>query len=379
MIALAPTLFLFSAFVLWLLSAFIYVIWRSDEEAGELCWWAPAFLMAGGSAFCFAFRNEIESLSIVAGNVLTLWAYGFLWAGAAVFANKPVHPLPALLGGLVWLSGLWSQDIHLRTAAIAAIAAIYEVMTAHELFSYNRNQNERLVTSRVAAWAITIQAGLDMILVISAPFLEIDAERFTSSSFLKYRWLELSCYVAVLGFTLVVLSKERIASRREIAAMIDPLTGLANRRAFDQAVERATKTAPATKKTTAVLIFDLDNFKDINDRFGHAVGDRVLAAFGEIAARNIRSGDMLARIGGEEFAALLSPADRKTALAAAERIRSAFVEEASFLAEGQATVSVGVAVVEERAPDFWATTRAADEALYRAKASGRNRVVFAGS
>ncbi len=377
MIALAPTLFLFSTFMLLLLSAFMFVIWRSDEEAGELCWWASAFLMAGGSAFCFAFRNEIESLSIVAGNVLTLWAYGLLWTGAAAFANRPTRPLAALLGGLVWLSGLWSADIHFRTAAIAAIAAIYEVVTAHELFSYNRNQKERLVTSRVAAWVIAIQAGLDTILVICVPFLEIDAERFTSSSFLKYRFLELSSYVAVLGFTLIVLSKERLASRREIAAMIDPLTGLANRRAFDRAVERATKSAPG-KKTTAVLVFDLDNFKHINDRFGHAVGDRVLAAFGETAARNIRSGDMLARIGGEEFAALLSPADRKTALAVAERIRAAFVEEASCLAEGRATVSVGVAVVEELAPDFWATTRAADQALYRAKATGRNRVVFAG-
>lgn len=378
MIALAPTLFLFSALVLWLLSALLYVIWRSDEEAGELCWWAFAFLMAGGSAFCFAFRNEIESLSIIAGNALALWAHGFLWAGAAAFANRPVHPLPALVGGLVWLSGPWSADIHLRTAVIAAIGAMYEVMAAYELFSYSRKQNERLVTSRVAAWAIAMQAGVDAMLAISAPFLEIDAEKFTSGSFLKYRWLELSGYAAVLGFTLIALSKERLASRREIAAMIDPLTGLANRRAFDRTVERATKSASG-KETAAVLVFDLDNFKEINDRFGHAVGDRVLVAFGKTAARSIRSGDMLARIGGEEFAALLCPADRKTALAVAERIRSAFVEEAAFLAGGQATVSVGVAIVEGRPPDFWATTRAADEALYRAKASGRNRVVLAGS
>lgn len=377
MIPLAPTLFLFSAGLLLLLSAFMLVIWRHDEEADELRWWASAFLMAGGSALCFAFRNQIEALSIVAGNVLTLWAYGLLWAGAAVFANRPVYPFFALLGGLVWSSGLWSADIHLRTAAIAAIAAIYEVMTAHELFAYNRNQNERLVTSRVAAWAAAIQAGLDMLLVISVPFLEIDADRFTSSPFLKYRFLELSGFVAVLGFTLIVLSKERLASRREIAALVDPLTGLANRRAFDRAVERA-KSAPG-KQTTAVLVFDLDNFKDINDRFGHAVGDRVLAAFGETAARNIRSGDVLARIGGEEFAALLSPADQRTALAVAERIRSAFVREASHLADGVATVSVGVAAVEELAPDLAAMTRAADDALYRAKAAGRNRVVFAGS
>jgi diguanylate cyclase (GGDEF)-like protein len=364
--------------MLLLLSTFSYFIWRSDEEAKELRWWTAAFVMAGSSAFCSAFRNQIEMLSIILGNALMLWSYGFLWTGAAVFADRPLRPRLALLGGVVWLSGLWTLDIHLRTAAVAAIAAIYEIMTAYELFSYDRDQNGRLVLARVAAWATALQAGLDVILAVSAPFLKIEAAHFTSSSFSKYRWLELSCYTAVLGFALIALSKERLASRREIAAMSDPLTGVANRRAFDRAIERATKSA-TTKQTSAVLVCDLDNFKHINDRFGHAVGDRVLTVFGEIATRHIRASDTLARIGGEEFAALLCPADRKIALAVAERIRLGFIEESSFLAEGQATVSIGVALVEGRAPDYWATTRAADAALYQAKATGRNRVVFAGS
>jgi diguanylate cyclase (GGDEF)-like protein len=378
LIALAPTLFLFSAFVLLLLSAFVYVIWRSDEEANELSWWAATFLTAGCSAFCFAFRNQIESLSIVLGNAFLLWSYGFLWTGAAIFVDRPLRPRSALLGGFVWLSGLWTQDIHFRIAAIAAIAAIYEIRTAYELLSYSRGQNGHLVLARAAGWATALQAGVDVIVSASAPFLHLEATNFVDSAFLKFRWLELACYTAILGFTLIALSKERLANRREIAAMSDPLTGVANRRAFDRAIERATKAASAKQKS-AVLVFDLDNFKDINDRFGHAVGDQILTVFGEAATRNIRAGDMLARIGGEEFAALLCPADRNVALAVAERIRLAFIDAASPLAEGQATVSIGVALVEGRAPDYRETTRAADAALYRAKASGRNRVVFAGS
>jgi diguanylate cyclase (GGDEF)-like protein len=86
---------------------------------------------------------------------------------------------------------------------------------------------------------------------------------------------------------------------------------------------------------------------------------------------------MLARVGGEEFVAILAPADQASALAIAERIRSAFIRDAAHLAEGAATVSVGVTVLEGAAPDLAAMTRIADDALYRAKAEGRNRVIFA--
>lgn len=376
MISLAPTLFLFSAVMLALLSLFMFAISRHDSEASELSWWTLAFVMACGSTICFAFRNEIAWLSIVAGNALILWACGFLWMGVAAFVGSKAHPLAALLGGLVWLAGLWTADIHLRVAAVAAVAGTYEAMAARALFDYERRQKEGLVSTRAVALTIAFQACVETAIAISASFLDIEAERFTDSAYLKCRFLEFTGFAAALGFTLTSLSKERLARRREIAATVDPLTGVANRRGFDQAVERATRSASGPR-SAAVLVFDLDNFKDINDRFGHAVGDRVLTAFGETAKRNIRGGDMLARIGGEEFAALLSPADRRSALAVAERIRSAFVKDAAHLADGAATVSVGVAVVEGTSPNFAAMTRAADDALYRAKAEGRNRVIFA--
>ncbi|CAN2534961.1 hypothetical+protein [Methylocapsa aurea] len=375
MIALAPTLFLFGAFMLSLLGVFLYAIWRGDEEAEELWWWAAVFATAGASALCYAFRNEAEWLSVIFGNVLTLWSCGLLWTGVVVFVGKPARPLLAGLGAAIWAAGLWRADLHYRIAEISAVSAIYEAAAGAELFRYNRIQGQRLVSSQVTAWIIALQAALDAALVIGAPFLAVDEVSFIVSPYMKYRFLELSGFIAILGFLLAMLSKERLASRREIAAMIDPLTGLPNRRAFDRAVERAKRSAPAP--ATAVLVFDLDNFKYINDRFGHAVGDRVLAAFGATATRNVRSSDMLARIGGEEFVAILSPADRVSALTIAERIRSAFIRDAAHLADGAATVSVGVTVLEDEIPDLAAMTRIADDALYRAKAEGRNRVIFA--
>lgn len=376
MIELAPTLFLFGAFMLSLLGVFLYAIWRGDEEAQELWWWSAVFATAGAAALTYAFRNEAEWLSIIFGNALNMWSCGLLWTGVVVFVEKPVRLPLALLGGAIWIAGLWRADLNMRIAETAAISAVYEAAAAWELFRYNQIREQRLVSSRVTAWIIALQAALDFALAVAAPFLVVDNESFLTSPYLKARFLELSGFVAILGFLVATLSKERLASRREVAALIDPLTGLPNRRAFDRAVERARR--GATPRATAVLVFDLDNFKFINDRFGHAVGDRVLAAFGAAASRSIRANDLLARIGGEEFVAILSPADQTSALAIAERIRAVFVREAKHLADGAATVSVGVTVIEHETPDLAAMTRVADDALYRAKAEGRNRVIFAG-
>ena len=108
--------------------------------------------------------------------------------------------------------------------------------------------------------------------------------------------------------------------------MIDPLTGIANRRAFLQDAEVQLKRQMTEPRPMAVLLLDLDNFKCINDRFGHAIGDRVLQMFAEVGSGCMRRYDMFGRLGGEEFAALLVDTSRERALAVAEQIRSSFVE-----------------------------------------------------
>ena len=129
----------------------------------------------------------------------------------------------------------------------------------------------------------------------------------------------------------------------------------------------------------AVLLIDLDNFKSINDRFGHAFGDRVLQMFAATACRAIRSSDFVGRLGGEEFAVVLHGLARERAPAVAERIRNAFAAEAEVI-EGQnvgATVSIGLAVHDGSAIAFTELLWKADRALYRAKEGGRNRVEWA--
>lgn len=183
-----------------------------------------------------------------------------------------------------------------------------------------------------------------------------------------------------------VEASERLAT----LARSDPLTGLANRRrfqeAFEETLERASRAAqqPAV---LAVLMLDIDFFKRVNDRFGHATGDRVLTILAGILRANLRGVDVPARMGGEEFAALLPGADLATAAAVAERVRIAVEAHArdaampASAAHPEAiafTVSIGVAASPADATgNYEALMHVADERLYVAKESGRNRVVDA--
>jgi len=177
-----------------------------------------------------------------------------------------------------------------------------------------------------------------------------------------------------IGALSLALHQWRLAARHRLDAMTDPLTGLVNRRALFDRYGQGTM-GPAT----AVLVFDLDHFKSINDTFGHAGGDRVLKVFaGELAA-NCRAGDTAARLGGEEFALVLKEMAPGRAEMVAERIRKAFAGREIYLEDEtlKCTVSVGVAPGRSTPMDFDTMMSAADKALYAAKRAGRNRIELA--
>ncbi len=176
-----------------------------------------------------------------------------------------------------------------------------------------------------------------------------------------------------------------IGNRRLLAALqgqasTDPRTGLANSRAFDAALEEALL-ARTADEPIAILMIDIDNFKDFNDRHGHPAGDHALRAFANVLQSCMRDGDIAARYGGDEFAVLLPHVDDTTALAIAERVRARTESTFISLAPGatdRITVSVGLATAPSQALDRVTLLRIADESLYGAKQAGRNRVVFLG-
>jgi diguanylate cyclase (GGDEF)-like protein/PAS domain S-box-containing protein len=158
----------------------------------------------------------------------------------------------------------------------------------------------------------------------------------------------------------------------------DPLTGVLNRRAFDEAASGACAAARAHGQAFAVIAFDLDAFKALNDRHGHAAGDAALRLLVDAARADIRAGDLIGRLGGDEFAVALPRAGGDFAERIASRLRrtlAGMVRHAVGMP--RFTASFGVAASADPGESFTATLARADEALYRAKQAGRDRVVLA--
>ena len=172
-----------------------------------------------------------------------------------------------------------------------------------------------------------------------------------------------------------VLANLRNLAVAETRAATDALTGLANKRAVEDTLKRMTAQAGRLKAPLSCLLLDLDRFKEVNDRYGHAAGDEVLAAVGDVLTTALRGSDFVGRYGGEELVVLLPDTDREGAVRVAEKLRASIEAiEPPAQVERLITASIGVAVLPDDALDAESLLRMADRALYAAKADGRNRV-----
>jgi diguanylate cyclase (GGDEF)-like protein len=186
--------------------------------------------------------------------------------------------------------------------------------------------------------------------------------------------LEPDCELRLAQFaSLVSQAVANAETRAELAtlAAVDHLTGLPNQRAFQERLDKEVGRARRHESALSLIVFDLDHFKRVNDLHGHDVGNQVLAEAARRLAGLIRSGEMVARVGGEEFAWILPETNAEGALAAAERARRALSEQ-PFEVVGRLTVSAGVCELGGRAEDAGALFRLADMALYWAKEAGRD-------
>lgn len=362
-----------------ILGAMLLFAWMQNRAIRSLWWWGTAhFVLAAAIVFLTYAGLTSEPVWNSVGLCLLVLSYGLMWNAARVFDRRASRPVLVAAGPCGWvvaktagIGDTFDEELILT----AVMNAGYCLLAA---FEYWRGRAEPLI-SRWPAVLLLVVTGFGYFtwvpLTVFSPF--------TTGEVHANAWFPLVILVTLLGrvalaFIVLAMAKERLELQQRTQALTDPLTGLPNRRAFFRSALRRIRSHSDPVPMT-VLAFDLDHFKEINDKFGHAVGDRVLTVFAETLTNRLQATDILGRMGGEEFVAFLPATDLRAAGYAAERVRASFALSAVSV-DGitiGATVSVGVAEAMSPHCDLHEMLERADFALYTAKNSGRNRVEFA--
>ena len=377
------TLFLVTIYVEAILGLLLLFAWVQNTAIYAVAWWGFADLLRAASIMLFGMYGTVSDLiSIDLANALLFTAFALTWTGARVFDHR--RPLPILLfgGAALWLvlcrvpgiAAAWDVRVLLSSGIITA----YTWATAYEFW---RGRSEPLVSRWPAIFMLFAHGSLYLLRTPLGALLPWTpkGDKMFQSVWLTVLSFEALLFTISIAFILLAMAKERTEYRHRTAALVDPLTGIANRRAFLQAGEVQLRRQATDSRALAVMLLDLDNFKSINDRFGHAIGDRVLQLFADVAGNCFRRADLFGRLGGEEFAAMLVDAPRERAMAIAEDIRRSFAA-ATCEVDGRpvvATVSIGIVISYDAVLDISALLAQADHALYRAKDNGRNRIEIA--
>lgn len=347
-------------------------------------WQIGTVLIAGGCAL-FAFGSSLpRPLMLVSAN--GLMALGLTAYYAAVQQFYGVRPnawqlLPAIVAitGVLWFS-LVSPDFQIRVV-IVSIAWAWLMGASIWTLLFKSSEDTSLSRKILAGiFAIGIVYGLARL----AAYLVMDIGRdFAVES--GTNWLNLLSPIVmtmlpVVGTTaFLLMCSDNLRRRLEVAAWTDYLTGLPNRRKLARTGEARFRETKTGRSGFAVAVIDIDHFKAVNDTYGHDVGDRVLVQVAGLLREHSRKNDLVTRSGGEEFTVLLKVEDHAAAADAIERMRLAVAQ--SRFAVGATripvTISAGVATYLPTDGVFEDLFRRADQALYAAKAAGRNRTEIA--
>ncbi|MFK3776962.1 GGDEF domain-containing protein [Agrobacterium sp. NPDC089420] len=300
--------------------------------------------------------------------VFGIAGYALIWLGLKTLSDErsPGGRTVFFVGMVTLAAIVLAQQVADNNAYRAALfnscaALAYLAGAAGLLAGWRREP----LLSRLALAAITGVSGLISLSVMKSMLFPAYATINLVNAFF---------FIIMLNFAIALFVMMLVAERSErkllVLANTDPLTGVKNRRFFFQ-------TMPATPDPAdAAMLLDIDHFKSINDRFGHAVGDSVLQEVAKRIGGSIRGGDILARYGGEEFIIFLPGAGVQKACMIGERIRDAVAVtevDCGGLRVG-VTISIGVAATGDRRCDLQTLAEMADRALYRAKTEGRNCV-----
>jgi diguanylate cyclase (GGDEF)-like protein len=345
-------------------------------------YWAAATVLSAVSGVLLVGLDEAQpGLALVAANTLHLATIWLNWSGLRQLLGRTVvwpvlgGLLAAQLGVAVWFTYV-EPLFWLRLALLSAVFGTMFLVLAvdmarrHRQLGYVSLAVIAVIHGLFGAVLLARAVGATVLQPVAIPVALSGASALVMMLTIAFTYLCTFSYV-------LLLSEKQQAALAELASR-DGLTGLLNRRAFTEHANDVLARVKPGQSATALLLLDVDRFKAINDCFGHQVGDCVLIAVADAAKRSLRAGDLLGRIGGEEFAVLLPRTSEAQALDIAERVRRDVIAH-SHTEEGviiPSTISIGVAMMPPGAQLESAFSQA-DRALYRAKAEGRDRVAAA--
>ena len=347
--------------------------------------WAAALLVNAIGHLLIMLRGLIpDVLSVVVGNLMLSSVFVGMIAAVYQFQGRPVRwPLllaPPLLV-LVFVS-VFIDNFPARVSFVGLVIGLQAVWALLAALSHRHatvGRGQWLLVAGLLLEAVVL--GVRALVAIST---HSEATNILQSSALQtLTFLATFSVVLVSSVGFVFMSRDRADENNRVLAALDPLTGVANRRSLIAALDRDVARAQRMREPMALMMVDIDHFKDVNDRYGHPAGDRVLCSVVNVLRQRVRAQDLVGRYGGEEFMVLLPD----TGLVGAEQLARELckaVEESRCPADGvpgpgiAVTVSIGVFGGRLESGDSWdMLIAAADRALYQAKNNGRNRVEVA--
>ncbi len=369
------TLFVIATCVSALLGLLLLAIWK-QERIRALAWWGAAYLLGGVSVALWALGGHGSIVPSPLPSAMLFLACGMIWSAARLFHGRPVLWISMWAGAFAWLAACAIPTV-IETAShrvilSSVIISAYTFLTALELWRERRK-------SLIRRWpALFVPVLHGLVFLAPVPLASLMPEErglaTLAGGWLAVFALEAILYAVGTAFIVVVLSKERSVRLHKTAAFTDVLTGIFNRRAFLDGAEQLKASQQRNGQPVTVLMFDLDHFKSINDEFGHFVGDEALKLFATTISTNLRATDLVARLGGEEFVAMV-PGSLAEGITAAERVRLAFEVAGRRLGRHVIGATVSIGAASGPADEETAVLLArADAALYVAKANGRNRI-----
>jgi len=378
------TLYFTNVAVLFIAAFTAIFFWRRNPEEIALQEWAIATGLGGVGTLLLGLFGPVPARALgVIGNTLIFAGFAIAWETMRRFNGRPAansRVAVLIFAFLVIFGAAWylGADVRVRAVLVSLAVAPLAVLASREIALGGRKEPLSSRTPTAIIFGIVavdvllraIDAGFSPPVIPELAFFEDPVQ----SHLVFAMTIGLVC-LSVGGLSM--MEQERLLKRHEKAALTDELTQLPNRRFFDEQAGRLIKRASMNGAPACVLVMDLDRFARINERFGHAGGDRALAAFAALLREHIRPTDLVARYGGEEFCALLVNTDVTEGERIAQRLRAA-VADLVVDQRGQPmsfTVSLGLAALQ--GDDLGGSIERADQALYQAKRQGRDRVAVA--